>query len=92
MVAYLYSQEYRQRFEFFMQSVQTNFERSYRKLLTVLPNGVIVLDRNNDAPMFYNRVVAKVVSRKLGQSSTHSLTRTSNPERQAALKEVAYDT
>ena len=70
-IMYYATMEYRDRFEFFSHIMQLEFHRSYRKLLNRLPNGIILLDKNN-SPVFYNRVISKIVAKRSGHTSQHS--------------------
>ncbi|MDR3548919.1 MAG: HAMP domain-containing sensor histidine kinase [Candidatus Pacebacteria bacterium] len=69
MLLYYYTIEYKLRYDFFYHVIQGSFQKSYKKFMSHLPNGLILLDKSN-IPVFYNRVVMKMVSKKLGSASS----------------------
>jgi len=63
--------EYRDRLDFYDHLTQIDFQKSYKKLLGRIPNGIILLDKTN-TPVFYNRIISKIVAKRSGSSSQHS--------------------
>jgi len=55
-----YGMEYRIRYEFYTKKKQVEFQKSYRKFLVNLPNGIVILDNSNNL-IFYNQAVANIV-------------------------------
>lgn len=72
MISYYYTQEYKDRCDFFSHTMQIKFQKTYKKLLSSMPNGIILLDKADNQPVFYNRVVAKIIARRSGNNSNRS--------------------
>lgn len=72
MLLYYYTVEYKSRFEFYEHTTQLDYQLSYKKFLDRMPNGIILIDKRNNTPVFYNRVIAKIIARRRGISSSNT--------------------
>ncbi len=72
MALYYYTVEVKSRFEFYDHATQIEFQKSYKKFLGRMPNGIILLDKRSNSPVFYNRIISKIIANKTGVSSTNS--------------------
>jgi len=71
MTLYYYTQAHTARYDFYRNRIQIKFHKNYKKLLSTMPNGVILLDKTN-MPIFYNKTIGKIIAKRSGHSSLNS--------------------
>lgn len=71
MGSLFYYMEYKGRYDFLCSTQEMSTHGSFKRLLKHFPNGVILLD-NENMPLFYNRTVGVLISKKTGKLSTRS--------------------
>lgn len=71
MLTLIYYVEYKNRFDFILAIQEATVQSGFRRLLKNFPNGVVILS-NDNTPLFYNRSVGSIISKKTGKNSTRS--------------------
>ena len=74
MLSYYYTNEYKSRCDFYNHLSQFEFQQSYKNFLSRLPNGILLLDKSSNDPVFYNCFMEKLVTTKGIRIRHNSLT------------------
>jgi len=57
---FVYSIEYKTRYDFFFARKEEEYHKNYQKLLESMPVGIFILGRKNKEVLFYNKVISKL--------------------------------
>ncbi len=71
LLVFYYASENKDRYDFFFHRQQNKANKSYKRLMKAMPNGIILLDQSN-TPMFYNQLIFTIISKHEERSFSRS--------------------